>query len=52
MNLPSEEKQKPDKTKPAVPDEPALVEGRLMEVNWACASSAKAEMLGDRNNEL
>ena len=34
MNLPTKEKQKPDKTKPAVPDEPALVEGRLMAVNW------------------
>ena len=35
MNLPTKEKQKPDKTKPPVLDEPALVEGRLMEVNWA-----------------
>ena len=32
---PSKEKQKPDKTKPPVLDESALVEGRLMAVNWA-----------------
>lgn len=39
MNLPTKEKQKPDKTKPPVLDEPALVEGRLMEVNWACGTA-------------
>ena len=39
MNLPTEEKQKPDKTKPPVLDESALVEGRLMEVNWACGTA-------------
>ena len=36
---PRKEKQKSDKTKPAVLDEPALVEGRLMEVNWACGTA-------------
>ena len=32
---PIEEKQKSNKTEPPVLDESALVEGRLMEVNWA-----------------
>ena len=32
---PRKEKQKSDKTKPPVLDESALVEGRLMAVNWA-----------------
>ena len=32
---PAEKKQKSDKTKPPILDESALVEGRLMEVNWA-----------------
>ena len=36
---PTKEKQKSNKTKPAVLDEPALVEGRLMEVNWACGTA-------------
>ena len=36
---PTEEKQKSDKTKPPVLDESALVEGRLMEVNWACGTA-------------
>ena len=36
---PTEEKQKSDKTKPPVLDEPALVEGRLMEVNWASGTA-------------
>lgn len=36
---PSKEKQKSDKTKPPVLDESALVEGRLMEVNWACGTA-------------
>ena len=36
---PSKKRQKPDKTKPPVLDEPALVEGRLMEVNWACGTA-------------
>ena len=35
IGRPIKEKQKPDKTKQPVLDEPALVEGRLMEVNWA-----------------
>lgn len=39
----TEEKQKSNKrqreTKPPVTDEPALVEGRLMEVNWACGTA-------------
>ena len=36
---PRKEKQKSDKTKPPVLDESALVEGRLMEVNWACGTA-------------
>ena len=36
---PLKEKQKSDKTRPPVLDEPALVEGRLMEVNWACGTA-------------
>lgn len=36
---PSKKRQKPDKTKSPVLDEPALVEGRLMEVNWACSTA-------------
>ena len=36
---PSKKRQKLDKTKPPVLDEPALVEGRLMEVNWACGTA-------------
>ncbi len=36
---PLKKRQKPDKTKPPVLDEPALVEGRLMEVNWACGTA-------------
>ncbi len=40
---PSEKRQKPDKrqreTKPMGLDESALVEGRLMEVNWACGTA-------------
>ena len=36
---PTKEKQKSNKTKPAVLDEPALVEGRLMEVNWASGTA-------------
>lgn len=36
---PTKEKQKSNKTKPTVLDEPALVEGRLMEVNWACGTA-------------
>ncbi len=35
IGRPIKEKQKPDKTKPPVLDESALVDGRLMEVNWA-----------------
>lgn len=35
----TEEKQKSNKTKPPVLDESALVEGRLMEVNWACGTA-------------
>ncbi len=36
---PSKKRQKLDKTKPPVLDESALVEGRLMEVNWACGTA-------------
>lgn len=40
---PSKKRQKSNKrqreTKPPVLDEPALVEGRLMEVNWACGTA-------------
>ena len=36
---PSEKRQTSDKTKPPVLDEPALVEGRLLEVNWACGTA-------------
>ena len=36
---PSKEKQKSSKIKPPALDEPALVEGRLMEVNWACGTA-------------
>ena len=36
---PSEKRQTSDETKPPVLDEPALVEGRLMEVNWACGTA-------------
>ena len=43
IGRPIKEKQKPDKrqreTKLPVIDEPALVEGRLMEVNWACGTA-------------
>ncbi len=36
---PLTEKQKSDKTRPPILDESALVEGRLMEVNWACGTA-------------
>ena len=36
---PIEERQKSNKTEPPVLDESALVEGRLMEVNWACGTA-------------
>ena len=36
---PAEKKQKSDKTKSPILDESALVEGRLMEVNWACGTA-------------
>ena len=35
----TKEKQKSNKTKSAVLDESALVEGRLMEVNWSCGTA-------------